>query len=219
MPTLAEQVLEGMDVEALTHELQQKSRTVKAGARDNAVQPPAQIAPPPAPPPNASLADSVMSSAEMVDRPASEPDARSESDLGVSGSLVSYPGHDRGSPSGSSLASQPDLSKSSQSWVDEFGSQSLVSVPAGHGPFQTSVIMPAPPSAPSEPPTVSKSSNLTHLDEPNCLNLCWQSLSSSVSSLPSSAPSLGSRTKAELWNEVKILSAFVPLSYFLRRPR
>lgn len=153
IPTLAVQVLEGMDVEALTQELQQKSKTVKSTAHEAPVQP-LMPNPPPASLPEAPLTDSIISNAELVNLTPQESDARSDSELGESGSVVSIPVHERETPSGSSFESTLDLSKSSQSWVDEFTSQSASPVPPP-GSAKPSVVMPAPPSVLSEPPAVS----------------------------------------------------------------
>jgi peroxin-3 len=111
LPSLSEQILEGMDVEALTLELQNRSRTAR-----HPTSPPA--APPhiPAPPPDPPLSDSATGSVVQE-----EPSHNGSELAGSTPSLISYPSHDRHS-TGSSAGSPPsapseDLSASSQSWI------------------------------------------------------------------------------------------------------
>jgi peroxin-3 len=124
LPTLAEQVLDGMDVEALTRELQGRSRTAASPL------PPVVHAPPPDPP----LSDSTGKS-ERGDAPGAN--EREGSELaGSTPSLLSYPTHAQGlsdtstSAIDSSMLASVDMSKSTHSWVQDFSSQNAPN-PAG----------------------------------------------------------------------------------------
>ncbi len=98
LPTLGAHILEGMDVEGVTQELQAQSRASKAPYTE----------PTPPPPP---LEQSSVPSIEIQSAP--EQDARSENE---SVSVVSYPDHD-------DTGSSSNLGASSQSWVENFSSQ------------------------------------------------------------------------------------------------
>lgn len=95
MPTLGHQILEQMDVEAITHELQSRSRAVKSAAE--------------LPPLSES---SIVSSLELNQ----EQDARS--DVG-SLSLSSMSGQEEAAP-----VSSPAMDSSDASWVDQLSTQS-----------------------------------------------------------------------------------------------
>lgn len=153
VPTLGKHILQDMDVEALTHELQAKSKASKGK------------------PDRGSMSSSVLSSsAEIVQ----EHDARS--DLG-SASILSYP--DNGAAS---------MGGSTHSWVDEFAAQT-----------------------PSYPPRIYpdaadlSDSMLTTSSAPSTSANTESGSSEPASSAEESSAS-SSRSKAELWKEIKMLA-------------
>lgn len=95
LPTLAAHVLEGMDVESVTQELQSHSRTARAQAEPDT--------------PTATSGFSVIESQPEPQPPPSTSDARSDSG---SVSVISYPGREDGDP-------VPDLSTSSAILVEQ----------------------------------------------------------------------------------------------------
>lgn len=98
LPTLGEQILEELDVEGVTHELQSKSRV----SRVSSIEPP--------PPPHSE--SSTTSSIELLQ----DQDTRSDVE---SVSMSSFSGQDEATGATSSR-----LGESSQSWVDQFSTES-----------------------------------------------------------------------------------------------
>jgi hypothetical protein len=114
-----------MDVEALTRELQSRSRSGASPLPAAPMISPAAPAPPPDPPLSSSTAN------ESEESPSHEPRAASEL-AGSTPSLLSYPDHTQSSSQATSsglpasMIESIDLSKSSTSWVHEFDAQSRV---------------------------------------------------------------------------------------------
>ncbi|PSR73243.1 hypothetical protein PHLCEN_2v10903 [Hermanssonia centrifuga] len=176
LPTLGAHILEGMDVEGVTQELQAQSRASKAPYTE----------PTPPPPP---LEQSSVPSIEIQSAP--EQDARSENE---SVSVVSYPDHD-------DTGSSSNLGASSQSWVENFSSQQSQLSP--------------------ETSSVSADESRLNADSPKS-SIVGTDISDSIMT-SSSAVSYGdtqsapwtmesspiasfTRSKAELWKEVKMLT-------------
>jgi hypothetical protein len=117
LPTLAEQVLDGMDVEALTRELQSRSRSTVSPL-------PAVVHAPPLDPP---LSDSTGESKREDD--ANAPGRESSELAGSTPSLISYPTLGQklwdATTSGvdSSMLASMDMSQSTQSWMEDFSSR------------------------------------------------------------------------------------------------
>jgi peroxin-3 len=117
LPTLAEQILDGMDVESLTRELQSRSRSAGSPL------PPAASAPPPDPPVSEPTGDG-----DHVETSSTPGNGGSEL-AGSTPSLLSYPTPQTGSADAStsgvssSMMASVDMAKSTQSWVHDFSSQ------------------------------------------------------------------------------------------------
>ncbi|OCH90166.1 hypothetical protein OBBRIDRAFT_777356 [Obba rivulosa] len=167
LPTLGAHILDGMDVEGVTQELQSFLKTSKA--RPLELQPPE-------PPSEASLASSVASLRH-------EHEVRSDS-----GSISVVSSNNDGAPS--------DMSASSSSWVDQFSS-----VRSSDLSRQTSLdttdfrLNTASPVSESVLTTSSVSSAALE-----------GSGSSAANSVISDSMTSSTRSKAELWREVKILT-------------
>ncbi|KII85718.1 hypothetical protein PLICRDRAFT_56925 [Plicaturopsis crispa FD-325 SS-3] len=169
MPTLGRHILEEMDVEGVTNELQSRSRASKATSslRSRSISPS----------PLAQSQSSIASSAEMLD----ERDARSDAG---SASLSSYSG----------VNDNSNLSESSTSWVDQFSVEGSERHPSFAGEARPELHSVGPRLSDSIISTAS--SALSYGD--------GESVSSeALSSQPSSA---STKSKSELWNEVKILT-------------
>ena len=109
LPTLGRHILEGMDVEGVTCELQSYSRSAKA---------PSQVPPAPAAPSESSLSSSV----ELVSQP-QHPDHSGNSSFSMLQSVKE-----------NGVETPTDLSTSSASWVDQLSSVQLSEVANGHAP-------------------------------------------------------------------------------------
>ncbi|KDQ56756.1 hypothetical protein JAAARDRAFT_36244 [Jaapia argillacea MUCL 33604] len=186
IPTLGKHILEEMDVERLTLELQERSRASKT-----------QLRPVPTPSEESSLASSVDSIALQQQ----QDDTRSVSDIG-SASVVSNPGNDDNGLSGPS-----HLEQSSQSWVEQFtASASQLSPPP---PPQYSVSSLEPPTTESElsDSIITSSSALSASQaEEAGVSPPDDPLQNSTAFSMSSQMSSATKSKAELWKEVKILT-------------
>lgn len=200
LPTLGEQILAELDVEGVTHELQTKSRAFREAAHT----------PEPTPAPEASEGSTSMASSMQL---VQEADTRS----------------DAGSASISSLSTQEErsssrLGDSTQSW-DQLSASAQSSQPG-----QFSGEASSPSVAPAELLTVPQlsdsittaSSSLSHAHDlvrifpiadavlPIAnLSRHVQAASEGQNS-ESSGAGANTRSKAELWREVKMLSAFCP---------
>lgn len=199
LPSLSRNILEGMDVEALTQELQQLSKASKARLELQMPVAPSETEPSPS--------GEVPHSADT--------DARSDNG---SVSVVSYP-----SPEDAAAAS--DLSASSTSWVDQFSSQR-----SEHSTDASSSEPPEPAQNNSPESNVgtdlsgsfiTESSAVSYGDVAVCVNRPMY-LSTEADSTKSGSqaepailpPNVFTRSKAELWKEVKMLSQSFSSVYF-----
>ncbi|PFH46414.1 hypothetical protein AMATHDRAFT_155140 [Amanita thiersii Skay4041] len=165
LPTLAEQVMEGMDVESLTQELQSRSK-----ARTNEGLQPRH---------RTSLSSSVVHVAHDVEN---RSDAGSTAPSMASSSLLDTP-------------SQDDTSSGLNSWVETAASVHSPDPSSSHeGP--SSLLEPLTASVLSMATTTNTESSVGNESR----------LSDSVTSLSAASDSSSSRTKAELWAEVKMLT-------------
>ncbi|GBE89878.1 hypothetical protein SCP_1702040 [Sparassis crispa] len=188
LPTLAHHVLTGMDVEGVTQELQALSRPPRVPHPERNLLPP----------PKSSLASSV----ELLQ------DGRSEDgSVSISG-VSSIPGDSAFS----------DLSVSSSSWVDQFSS-----VQSSHASREPSLSIPNPPVSEHalriNSPTLNGGAELSD-SVTTTSSASSAAQATSKSSLPESVLSdtmtSVTRTKAELWREVKLLSAHTSYRTHLR---
>lgn len=200
LPTLGEQILAELDVEGVTHELQTKSRAFREAAHT----------PEPTPAPEASEGSTSMASSMQL---VQEADTRS----------------DAGSASISSLSTQEErsssrLGDSTQSW-DQLSASAQSSQPG-----QFSGEASSPSVAPAELLTVPQlsdsittaSSSLSHAHDlvrifpiadavlPIANPSRHVQAASEGQNSESSGAGANTRSKAELWREVKMLSAFCP---------
>lgn len=119
LPTLAEHILQGMDVEELTKELQSRSRAPPVPSPS---PPPSLPAPPPDPP--------FSESTSHGSRNGSQEHSEDSAIAGSSPSIISYPSHPDGQSSegpNTSRLTSADLTQSTSSWVKEFESRTGVS--------------------------------------------------------------------------------------------
>ncbi|KAH8112871.1 Peroxin-3 [Phellopilus nigrolimitatus] len=196
LPTLGNAVLTGMDVESVTRELQTRSRSGRASGR----------VPSPNPPPSES---SLGSSVELVrePEPQSYTDAASASGTDTS-VLVGSSGL------GDSVMSMQSVSSTqAHSWVEEFNTQ-MVGSSTEQGP---TLAIPSPSSHQRESTLESVQSTPEACMSDSVISVSLPSTSASASekghshtgrseSSDQELLSLSSKTKAELWHEVKMLT-------------
>lgn len=109
LPTLGRHILEGMDVEGVTCELQSYSKSAKVSSSESQT-------------PVAASESSLASSVELVSQP-QHPDRSENSSFSMLQSV-----QENGVPT------PTDLSTSSASWVDQFSSMQSSEVANGHAP-------------------------------------------------------------------------------------
>ncbi|EMD36779.1 hypothetical protein CERSUDRAFT_114689 [Gelatoporia subvermispora B] len=168
LPTLGTHILDGMDVEGVTQELQSLSKTAKA--RPLEFQPPD-------PPSDASLASSVASLRH------DEHEARSDN-----GSISVVSSNDAAAPS--------EMSASSSSWVDQFSS--VRSSDLSRQPSLDTADFRLHTASPLSESVLTTSSVSSAPQEGTG--------SSAANSVISESMTSSTRSKAELWREVKILT-------------
>ncbi|KAI0786964.1 Peroxin-3 [Abortiporus biennis] len=187
LPTLGQCIIEGMDVEGVTQELQSQSRAAKVAAIQESHS---QVIMPP-PPSESSLASSIELAPVHEHNHTHEHDARSEND---SVSVISLTSPEDGT-------SISDLAASSQSWVDRFSStQSSQHLPSNE---------PSSSSGSQHTADSPKSNVGTDLSDSVVTNSSAVSYGDTAVVPPqptSSYPSVPQRSKAELWREVKMLT-------------
>ncbi|KAI5117910.1 hypothetical protein M0805_003603 [Coniferiporia weirii] len=183
LPTLGSAVIAGMDVESVTRELQMRSRLQRARAHS----------------PDAAASESSLASSVELVREAAPSNAGT---------------HSAGVDAGSSAMGDSVMSMSTQaqSWVEEFSSQV---VGTSTGP---ALAIPSPPVGRRSPTLESPLSNIgTDVSVSISASVSLPSTSASVSEKGHSRAShsessepelsaLSSKTKVELWNEVKMLT-------------
>ncbi|OCB90533.1 hypothetical protein A7U60_g2267 [Sanghuangporus baumii] len=208
--TLEKAVMEGMDVESVTQELQSRSRLSRAATAN------ARAHSPNPPPSESSLSSSVelgnpsSNSASSPSGQARGNDAESPASTDASAaaglSTLSGSGMDESMVSGVSVSA----STQTQSWVQDFGSTS-------QGP---PLSIPAPSSQRERSSIASRLSNMTtgmsdSITSDSLASMSGTSASASERGHPHAERSessvregsvLRSKTKAELWHEVKILT-------------
>ena len=168
LPTLGTNILEGMDVEGVTQELQSQSRTPK-------------------PTPEVSEVQVVLPQPPASEPPSQENDSRSENG---SVSVISSAGQEDSATS--------DLAASSTSWVDQFSTVSSSQIVTDQTPSTSGS------NTQSESP---KSQVGTELSDSILTNSSAVSYDNSLVVQVAPQETLQvSKTKAELWREVKMLS-------------
>ena len=211
MPLLSKNILDEMDVEALTAELQSLPRTAEIRRSSQAAPGQEQTALPPSPPPHPQVfprPDSLDSSVELI----RSSDGRSETS---SASFLSISPRPEVTQLAESMAEMPpppppyaprSLEASSHS-LELQGSSSEASACLVESKARSdSVVSSSVVSSNGDSIVVSaKSLGATDISE---ISLPWQT---DLSAAQQTAPT---RSKAELWREVKMLSAPFPSSLF-----
>ncbi|KAF9558985.1 hypothetical protein CPC08DRAFT_691571 [Agrocybe pediades] len=206
LPTLAEQILETMDVDAITRELQSRSRSARASAprQVETIMPQAPILPQnpevtSLPPSSISSSVDIVSSGSVYPPqpypPISQPSNSLDETRSQAGSELGSSTHSSEADTTSLISESEVISATTQSWVVESGSS--LGPARSRSPAMSS-------SAVSSADTDGHDQRLS--TSIISVNTTTTDMSSSEFNAPLPNASGDTRSKAELWNEVKMLT-------------